>query len=273
MRKVVKVQPPRNEVILAKCLDPVRGISRFEDNSIDHVITDPPYEKECHTEDKMWRPGKGGEKIDRVQLDFDAMDEFQRKTVAKHIVRVTRGWALVFCQDEGVPLWREALLSAGAKWRRTCIWYKTQCTPKMTGDGPAQGHEPFVAVWCGSGASVWNGGGRSNVFPHATGKNVHHDTEKPMPLARDLVVTFTMPGELILDPYAGGGSFLVAAKEAGRDVLGYEINPKHHKTIVDRLASTKTRSGFEQMLMGSRKLKPSAGGFETRKVKRGDLDL
>ena len=42
-------------------------------------------------------------------------------------------------------------------------------------------------------------------------------------------------GGLVLDPFAGSGTTCMAAKELGRDYIGFEINPKWHKIAVDRL--------------------------------------
>jgi site-specific DNA-methyltransferase (adenine-specific) len=48
------------------------------------------------------------------------------------------------------------------------------------------------------------------------------DGQKPLAFFRQLVVDFTDPGELICDPYAGGGTMAVACQELGRDCLTYE---------------------------------------------------
>lgn len=268
-RKVRKAAEP-NKVIHGSCLDPLVGLPAIADNSIDHTITDPPYEDECHGGDRMWRLNGGN--MRKKKLDFQAMSEDERFVVAKHIVRVTRGWALVFCQDEAVHLWRAALVdAAGAKWRRTCIWHKTDAQPKIAGDGPGQGHEPFVAVWCGTGKSIWNGGGRSNVWSYASGRNEFHDTQKPIALMRDLVINFSMPGELILDPYAGSGSTLVAAKECGRAWYGYEMQEQYADVIRQRIDGARVRSQFELLKSTSRKVKKKAAGIEEPTWTQGSL--
>lgn len=279
-------------MVLGNCLELLRALPT---KSIDHTITDPPYEAECHDLERMWRltgtgadrlynkTGKGQERsIERMTLDFDAITEDDRLEAAREIVRVTKGWALVFAQDEGIPLWRAALCAAPyyedrehapAKWRRLCIWHKTDAMPKIMGDAPAQGHEPFAAVWCGTGHSVWNGGGRSGVFSHASGANKYHPTEKPLGLMRDLIVNFTMPGDLVLDPFGGSGATPVAAKEAGRDFLVYELNPVHVKTMEERLAKTKERRSFEVLGFSSRKMKPRGAGIVERAVEHLSFDL
>jgi len=51
-----------------------------------------------------------------------------------------------------------------------------------------------------------------------------YPTEKPVPLLKTLIKQSTSPNGLVLDPFAGSASTLVAAREAGRRGLGFEIN-------------------------------------------------
>jgi site-specific DNA-methyltransferase (adenine-specific) len=204
------------------------------DKTIDVVITDPPYEAEAHT--KARRTLKGdwakvndyGKVFESYEIDFVPITEEQRVEAAKQIVRVTRGWALVFCQVEAVALWRAALEAAGANWRRAMAWVKPDGTPQLTGDRPAQGFECIATAWCSAGRSQWNGGGRRGVFTHCVnnyGRNDRpHPTSKPLSLMSELVSLFSDPGEVILDPFAGSGSTLLAARDLGRSSIGWELN-------------------------------------------------
>jgi site-specific DNA-methyltransferase (adenine-specific) len=49
-----------------------------------------------------------------------------------------------------------------------------------------------------------------------------HPSQKPLELSNRLIIGFTNPGDLIIDPFAGSGSFLLAAKQLGRDYIGVE---------------------------------------------------
>lgn len=62
-----------------------------------------------------------------------------------------------------------------------------------------------------------------------------HSSQKPIRLMTKLVADFSEPNDLILDPFAGSGTTLKAAKDLGRDYLGIEINPKYVKIAKDRL--------------------------------------
>ena len=63
-----------------------------------------------------------------------------------------------------------------------------------------------------------------------------HPCEKPAPLLQHMIETSTRPGALILDPFAGSGSTLVAARNVGRRAIGVELEERYCETIASRLA-------------------------------------
>ena len=65
--------------------------------------------------------------------------------------------------------------------------------------------------------------------------NRRHPTEKPVALLRELVEASSKPGEVVLDPFAGVGSTLVAAILEGRKAIGIEIDPKYAAIAVERV--------------------------------------
>ncbi len=107
------------------------------------------------------------------------------------------------------------------------IWTKSNCAPKFQGDGPANAAEAIVAMWAGTGPSRWNAGGSYGHYHYpvdnAARVERRHETQKPDPLMRQILLDFTLPGDLVCDPCAGGGSTLVVAKQLGRHWLGYEL--------------------------------------------------
>lgn len=238
--------------------DALAGITGLPDKSVDHTITDPPYEEHTHTK-AMRLDGEGSSKID--DFGFAHITEEQRLHVAQHIVRVTKGWALVFCEDNAMHLWRAALEKFGAKWRRNCIWHKTNAMPKVLGDGPGQAIETFVAVWCGTGKSVWNRGGRGNVWAYPKEHSEIHKTKKPLALMQDLIVSFTRPKEIVLDVFAGSATTLIASKQLGRRYLGWELDAKCHAAASEDLRNTREQLGmFRTLFAGDPTMR--AGAFD-----------
>jgi DNA modification methylase len=65
--------------------------------------------------------------------------------------------------------------------------------------------------------------------------NKLHPTQKPTSALAPLISCFSQQGGIVLDPFAGSGSTLVAAKQLGRRFLGFEIDPQHHSTATARL--------------------------------------
>ncbi len=75
-------------------------------------------------------------------------------------------------------------------------------------------------------------------------------TPKPLGLMLELVELFTDPNDLIIDPFAGSGSTLVAALRLGRRAIGIERDPKYHALIVDRLAAERDGSTLRDARAG-----------------------
>ena len=68
------------------------------------------------------------------------------------------------------------------------------------------------------------------------GESGLHVAQKPIKLLRALIEMTTIPGQVVLDPFCGSGSTLVAAKSAGRHYLGFEIDADAVKVAKERLA-------------------------------------
>jgi site-specific DNA-methyltransferase (adenine-specific) len=61
------------------------------------------------------------------------------------------------------------------------------------------------------------------------------DGQKPLALMRQLVADFSDPGELVCDPYSGGGTTAVACQELGRRFLGWEDTRETFDKATDRI--------------------------------------
>jgi len=211
------------------------GLAAVEDGSVDVVITDPPYEAEAHTSQRL--VARAGGKLEVEPLTFPPITEDQRVESARQMARLARRWILVFCQVEAAMKWRAALEGAGSVYKRTCQWIKPDGKPQYSGDRPGIGYESIVACHA-PGRSTWNGGGSHGVFIVNKGGDTRtgHQTQKPLALMELLVRLFSDHGELILDPFAGSGTTGVAAVRLGRRFLGWEMNPEYVDIARRRLA-------------------------------------
>jgi site-specific DNA-methyltransferase (adenine-specific) len=201
----------------------------------DLILTDPPYESEAHTQQRVKRRGLV---VDVEALEFPPMTEEGRRTAATLISKLARRWVLTFCQIEAVPLWRAVYEEQGLVYKRTCIWVKPDGMPQYSGDRPGMGYETILAMHTNE-RSQWNGGGRNGVFTvnKNEGKGAAlHPTQKPIRLINELINLFSNPGETVLDPFMGSGTTLRSAKDTGRNAVGIEMEEKFCEIAVRRLA-------------------------------------
>lgn len=73
------------------------------------------------------------------------------------------------------------------------------------------------------------------IAPNEHSDRGFHPTQKPIKLLKALIELTTQKEQVILDPFAGSGSTLVAAKELGREYIGFEINEEYYNNAIERL--------------------------------------
>ncbi|OAE39704.1 DNA-methyltransferase [Brucella intermedia] len=237
------------------CLEVMASLEK-----VDHVIGDPPYEKEAHR--SMRRTQKSIKTGANADLDFAAITESLRDHVSIAAHRLSRGWILFFCQAEAVGIWRDSLEAAGSKYKRSMIWVKPDSTPQLNGQMPAMGYESMPLSWSGEGHSRWNAGGKRGVYTHLTNqrdRDGRHPTEKPIPLMTELLADFTSQGQTILDPFMGSGTTGVACARLGRRFIGIELDPKYFDVACERIE--KAYAQGDMFVEAPRKVPKSADLF------------
>lgn len=224
-------------VYLGDCLEVIPTL-----DSVDHTITDPPYEEIMQSsfgKVSIARQGLGDiKKLKSVSrrgaLVFDSIDD-DRLAIMNAIQKVTNGWAVIFCMAEGVRAWRDCIEASGARYKRPMVWTKPDAMPQFNGQGPAIGHEMMVTAWCGPGHSSWNGGGRPGNFRFNKNSSGQHPTQKPLPLMLDLVSLFADEGQTVLDPFMGSGTTGVACLKLGRKFIGIEKEQEYFDGACKRI--------------------------------------
>lgn len=212
----------------------------FADASVGAILTDPPY----NVSHRNGRDGTTTGKIKRVdgtsrtvRRDFGAWDrDWQPGRFIAHARRLLRpsGSLIAFTSEFLMADW----LASGLNHRNLIVWRKTNPTPQFP---KLYVRSTEFAVWQVNGAGGWvfNAGGyqpdcyEGPVVPAA--ERVH-DTQKPVWLMRELAAVHTAPNDLVLDPYAGSGTTLLACRDLGRRVIGIERDEAHCEAAAKRLA-------------------------------------
>lgn len=194
---------------------------------IDHTISDPPFEDELHAAvGRINRIRNDGQRT-CDDIGFAGINA-DRAEYAKLLVEASHGWVILFTLAEGVRAWRDDLQTAGAKWDTTLAYIKPDASPRFNGQGAARGFECVVTCWAGTGYRSWNGGGKRGVYTYCTNTDRYskHPCSKPVPLMMELVADFTRPGQLVCDPFVGGGATGAACVRLGRHFIGIERDQK-----------------------------------------------
>ncbi len=204
------------------------------DGAVDHVIGDPPYDEKTHEGARSLKSqrkvgiGNGG---NDQGIDFAVVPPPSAFVPA--FVRCAKRWVISFCALEQLGAYSEA---AGEAWVRAGLWVRTNGTPQITGDRPAQGGEG-LAIMHRAGKKHWNRHGDRGVWTGVRDDCPRriHPTKKPLWLMEKLIRGFTDPNDLVFDPASGEGTTGEACVRLGRRFIGCEIDPKYHTAGVARI--------------------------------------
>lgn len=230
------------------CTDALTLLRSLPSQSINAVITDPPYGLAKHNPleiSKRKRHGRGGA-YKRVNEAWDQSTPLEWMDEINRILK-PGGAVIVFNSNIGLIEIGYRGLQLGWRLLLEITWYKPDAPPNFTGRMVTAATEKFY-WYCPSGSNwtynrlyakrVNNGKNFRDVWQfYAPRKNRVHPTQKPLELMDRIVRLFTNPGDVIVDPFAGSGTTLIAAKNAGRDYIGCDLEESYVSIALDRLAS------------------------------------
>ncbi len=197
--------------------DSLDVLKSFADKSFDLVLTDPPYSPHVHA--KFGKERRKDGVVVPDELTFPPMTPELMLQTSEQLVRVTKGWILIFGDERVSSKWGESVEAVGGAWVRTGAWVKTNPKPQMTGDRPGSGTEHITICHAKTKGFAWNGGGHAAVWRgrRDTGYGeVPHPNQKPLWLMQALLGMFAPPGGVCLDPYFGSGSTALGALAEAR---------------------------------------------------------
>lgn len=199
------------------------------DGTFDVLVTDPPYSSGGFQEAGKSAGSIGTRQDATIQLDNLSTRGYER------LMREVLRWcnqadeALVFTDWRMWIYTFDALEGAGWRVRNMLVWDKITMGMGL----PWRNQHELIAYGKRTPAKMQDGK-LGNVLRSQRSGNVHHPTEKPVPLLRTLIGN--CEGEVVLDPFAGSGTTLVAAKEAGRRSIGVEIDERFCEVAATRCA-------------------------------------
>lgn len=216
------------------CMEMLKNIP---DNSIDLIITDPPYDISC-----TGGGGNQGHKISTMGKDLVNLNintGYDIRKVGKEIVRVMKKMNVYFwCNKKQIPDYFDFYVKEqGCKfdiltWNKTnpvptysnkyltdteyCLYFRNggMCEPKNYEDAKTYWFDPINA----SDKQIWE-----------------HPTIKPQHMIEKLIRNSSKQGQLVMDLYLGSGTTAAACKKLNRNFIGSEINEKYYKIALDRV--------------------------------------
>ena len=218
--------------------DAFKLIKEIPDNSVDLILTDPPY--------------------DRTEY-MDSLSDSQKEEIAKEFYRVLKdsGNLALFCGFEDKWKWYNILTKIGFKFQREIIWCYTN--PFKFGFKPKKfiaAHETIL--WFSKTDNYYfNKEGRLEKdyilhyafsgFVRLNGlenlpKEKYNVTPKPLKIAEILVNRLSKEGDLVLDAFMGLGTFAIASLRLKRNFIGFEIREDIFKMAKERIEKFKMKA-------------------------------
>ena len=129
----------------------------------------------------------------------------------------------------------DAMKLAGFQVKSEVIWDKVFHGMGDTKAAFAPSHENIIFAVKGKFSFPGHRPKDLVTFQKINSSQMVHPTEKPVGLLANLITSVTKPGDLILDPFAGSGSTLVAAKKTGRRFIGVELDDDFYQIAQRRI--------------------------------------
>jgi DNA modification methylase len=197
----------------------------------DMTFCDPPYNVDYANSPKDKLRGKH-----RPILNDDLGGGFEAflYDACTNIVSVTKGAVYVCMSSSELHSLQRAFTAAGGKWSTFVIWAKNTFTLGRA-DYQRQ-YEPILYGWKHGADHYWCGArDQGDVwFFDKPVRNDLHPTMKPVALVERAIRNSSKSRDIVLDPFGGSGSTLIACEKAGRQARLIELDPKYVDTIILR---------------------------------------
>lgn len=235
-----------------KCIlhgDSKEIIKRIPDNSIDFILTDPPYNLGQHSTGNIPLPGRSA--MNNDVADWDMID-FNPEEWADEFIRILKptGNLFIFTSYNQLGRWYNCL-DHRFDTSNFMIWHKTNPAPKIFKAGFLNSCEMIFTCW--NKKHTWNFISQTEMHNFIESPicmrperlaEPKHPAQKPVSILKKMIEIASNEGDIIFDPFMGVGSTGVAALSLGRRFIGVELEESYFwaakKRINDLLKSQET---------------------------------
>lgn len=215
-------QIPVNTILHGNCIEKMRELPA---NSMDFILTDPPYLVNYRDRSGRSVPNDANDKWLRP-----AMHEAYRVLKQDRVAIMFYSWTKV---DTFFAAWK----SAGFRPVGHIVFRKTYAS--KTGFLSYRHEQAYLLA---KGRPPLPAHPIADVIDMPYTGNKLHPTQKSVQALAPLVRSFTLPGELVLDPFAGSGSTCAAATLCGRQYLGFELDSSYFEQASRRMNRIRERA-------------------------------
>jgi DNA modification methylase len=195
------------------------------------VFCDPPYNVDYgnSAKDRL-----RGNKRKILNDDLGAGFEAFLHEACGNILRVTKGACYICMSSSELDALQRAFRGAGGKWSTFVIWAKNTFTLGRS-DYQRQ-YESILYGWPAGQERYWCGArDQSDVwFFDKPARNDLHPTQKPVALVERAIRNSSKSRDIVLDPFGGSGTTLIACEKAGRHARLIELDPRYCDVIIER---------------------------------------
>jgi len=216
-----------NKIYQGDCLQIIKNI---DDKSIDLIVTDPPYEYISKS------PYGGGFMSNENKKHLVAIRDsfgmsFNPKDFLQSIQRIMKKFNLyIYTNKSLLTEYINFAEDNKYKWE-IIVWLKTNPVPIFNGHYLID--KEYILYIKEAGATFNSNLGYDNYFTYffhpigRVGKVTNHPTEKSIEPIKRFIRISSNENDLILDPFCGSGTTLVATKRLNRNYIGIELEPKY----------------------------------------------
>lgn len=215
-------------------------IKRIPDNSIDLILTDPPYNLGKHSTGNIPLPGRSAMNNDVAEWD---MIDFSPEEWADEFVRILKptGNLFIFTSYNQLGRWYNCL-DHKFDTSNFMIWHKTNPAPKIFKAGFLNSCEMIFTCW--NKKHTWNFISQAEMHNFLESpicmrperlSNPKHPTQKPVSILKKMIRIASNEDDIIFDPFMGVGSTGVAALELDRRFIGVEIDESYFNAAQRRI--------------------------------------